>query len=155
MSEFSRGDTRSDWQAEAGVRPSPPGERPTGWAGLLVFAGVMLALLGLLQLMAGLTALFREDFYAVGSSGLLIHVSYDVWGWGLLALGAVSIFAASLLLRGNMFGRVLAAIIAVVSAVFHLAFLSAYPWWSVVAIAFNVFVLYAITAHGAELKSRR
>jgi hypothetical protein len=154
MSGYSRGDTRSDWQAEAGIHPPRPGERATGWAGFLAFAGVMLAILGLFQLMSGLTALFREDFYAVGPSGLVVQVSYDAWGWGLLALGAVSIFAAALLLRGNMFGRVLAGIIAVVSSLFHLAFLNAHPWWSVLAIAFNVVVLYAIAMHGSELKAR-
>jgi hypothetical protein len=43
----------------------------------------------------------------------------------------------------------------VVSVLVHLAFLPAYPWWSVLAIGFNVLVLYAITMHGAELKSAR
>jgi len=155
MSEFERGNTRSDWQAEAGVPATRSSERPTGWAQYLVFAGVMLAVLGVFQLMAGLTALFREDYYAVGSSSLLIHVSYDAWGWALLALGAVSIVAAALLLRGNLAGRVLAGAVACLSTLFHLAFLHAYPLWGALAIGFNVLVLYAITVHGGELKDRR
>jgi hypothetical protein len=67
----------------------------------------------------------------------------------------VAVVAAGLLLRGNVVGRVMAGIIAVVSVLVHLAFLPAYPWWSVLAIGFNVLVLYAITMHGAELKSTR
>jgi hypothetical protein len=152
MSEFSRGDTRSDWQAEADIRAPRPGDRPTGWARWLVFAGVMLGALGLLQAMAGLTALFNDQFYVVPSRSLLIKVDYDAWGWALLVLGVLSLVAAYLLLRGNLVGRVLAGILAVGSVLFHFAFASAYPWWSVLAIGFNVLVIYAITMHGAELK---
>lgn len=152
MSEFSRGDTRSDWQAEARVRAPGPGERPTGWARWLVFAGVMLGALGLLQAMTGLTALFDDGFFVVRSDKLLITVDYDYWGWAHLTLGVVAIIAAFLLLRGNVVGRVLAGVIAVASILLHLAFLPAYPWWSVLAIGFNVLVIYAVTMHGAELK---
>jgi hypothetical protein len=155
MSEFSRGDTRSDWQAEAGVRATRPGERPTGWAQYLVFAGVILAVVGLFQVMAGLTALFNDDVFAVRAGSLLVTVNYDVWGWFFLVLGVAAVVAGSLLLRGNLAGRLLAAIVAGVSILLHLAFLQAAPLWAAVTIAFNILVIYAVTAHGAELKSDR
>jgi hypothetical protein len=34
----------------------------------------------------------------------------------------------------------------------NLAFISAYPVWSVMVIALDVIVIYAITVHGHELK---
>ena len=46
---------------EAGVREPRPGERPTGWGAWLVFAGVMLAVVGLLHAMTGLTALLNDE----------------------------------------------------------------------------------------------
>jgi hypothetical protein len=150
----ARSDMRSDWQAEAGIRPPRPGERPTHWAGWLVFAGVMLAIVGLFEAMAGLTALFNDDYFVVPSASLVVSVDYTYWGWVHLALGAVALVAGYLLLRGNMVGRILATVIAGVNVVVHFVFLEAYPWWSVVAIAFNISVIYAITMHGAELKSR-
>jgi hypothetical protein len=155
MPEYSRSDTRTDWQAQAGVHAPRPGERPTGWAGWLVFAGIMLAVVGLFQAMTGLTALLDDGFFVVRSDSLIISVDYTYWGWAHLVLGTVAVVAAGLLLRGNVVGRVMAGIIAVVSVLVHLAFLPAYPWWSVLAIGFNVLVLYAITMHGAELKSTR
>ncbi len=149
----SRSDTRTNWQAEAGVRPAVPGEGPTGWAGLLVFAGVMMALGGLLHALAGLTALFDDGYLAVGSESLIVSVDYDVWGWAHVLVGVGAIVAAALLLRGIMAGRVMGVVIAAVSASLHFAFLPAYPWWSVLAIGFDVLVIYALSMHGAELKS--
>jgi hypothetical protein len=151
---MSRSDMRSDWQAEAGARPSRPGDRPTGWAGWIVFAGVMLAVVGLLEAIAGLTALFGDDYFVVRSDALIVSVDYSTWGWMHLAQGAVALVAAFLLLRGNMVGRILATVIAGVNVLVNFAFVDAYPWWSIVAIALNVLVIYAIAAHGAELKSR-
>jgi hypothetical protein len=145
----------SNWQAESGIHPPGPGERPTGWAGYLTFAGVMLAVVGLFQFMTGLTALLNDDFFVVRSDSLLVTVDFDVLGWILLVLGAVAIVTSSLLLRGNVVGRVLAGIIAGASVLLHLAVLQAYPLWGVLAIAFNVLVIYAVTMHGGELTSSR
>jgi hypothetical protein len=150
----ARSGMQSDWQAEAGIRPPGPGERPSHWGGWIVFAGVMLGVVGLFEAMTGLTALFNDDYFIVPSSSLIVSVDYTYWGWAHIALGVVSIVAAYLLLRGNMVGRVLAAVIAGVNVLVHFTFLEAYPWWSVLAIAFNILVIYAITTHGAELKSR-
>lgn len=148
--------TRSEanWQAQSRVHEVDVGRR-TGWAGWVTFAGVMLALLGLFHVMAGFSALFQDEVFAVRPSGLLVHVSYDTWGWVHILLGVVAIAAASLLLRGNMVGRVLAVVIASLSALANLAFLNANPWWAVLAIAFNVIVIFAVTVHGGELKNRR
>jgi hypothetical protein len=147
--------TRSNWQAEAGVRAPLPGERPTGWGSLLVFAGVMLAVVGLFQAMTGLTALLNDEILVVRSDSLIVSLDYTYWGWVHLLLGAVALVASYLLLRGNMVGRVVATAIAVVNTLVSFAFLPAQPWWSLLTIAFNVVVIYAITTHGAELKSRR
>jgi hypothetical protein len=151
----TRDDTRSNWQAEAGVRAPRPGERPAGWGSLLVFAGVMLAVVGLFQAMTGLTALFNDEILVVRSDALIVALDYTYWGWVHLLLGAVALVASYLLLRGNMVGRVVATVIAVVNVLVSFAFLPAQPWWSLLTIAFNVVVIYAITTHGAELKSRR
>ena len=146
---------RSDWQAEAGSRPPRPGERPAGWGSLLVFAGVMLAVVGVFQAMVGLTALLDDEILVVRSDALIVSADYTYWGWAHILLGTVAVVAAYLLLRGNMVGRVMATVIAVVNALVNFTFLPAQPLWSLLMIAFNVVVIYAITTHGAELQSRR
>ena len=146
---------RSDWQAEAGARAVRPGERPAGWGSLIVFAGVMLGVVGLFQAMTGLSALFNDEIFAVRSDALIVTLDYTVWGWVHLLIGAVELVASFLLLRGNMVGRVVATVIAAANVLVSFAFLPAHPWWGLLTIAFNVAVIYAITTHGAELKSRR
>jgi hypothetical protein len=126
----------------------------SGWANWVVFAGVMLIVLGFFQAIEGLTALFRDSYYAVRPGGLVLHVDYTVWGWTHLILGAVALLAGAGLLRGNLAARVVGVALAVVSAIVNLAFIAASPVWSVLVIVLDVIVIYAIVVHGGELKRR-
>jgi hypothetical protein len=63
-------------------------DEPTGWAGWVVFAAVMLIMLGTFQIIEGLVALFDDGFYLVRSNGLVVDVDYNTWGWVHLAIGA-------------------------------------------------------------------
>jgi hypothetical protein len=145
----------ANWQAEAHVGAYGYDDRRTGWAAWITFAGVLLVLLGLFAVMEGVTALVHEDFYVVRPEALLVAVDYTVWGWVHLVLGVVGILAGAGLVRGNRVACVVAVVWAVVSALVHLAFLPAYPIWSVMVIAFNVLVVYAVTVHGQEVAPAR
>jgi len=146
---------QSNWQAQAGIGPGQRGERATGWAAWISFAAVMLAVVGVLQVMQGLAALIDDGFYVVGRSGLVVDVDYTVWGWTHLLLGALAILVSAGLLAGNTLARIVGVGIAMVSAIVNLVFLPAYPWWSSLVIVFDVLVIYGLTAHGAEMKHRR
>jgi len=129
------------------------GPPATGWAGWVVFGGVMLIVLGLFQAVQGLVALFDDGFYLARPNGLVINVDYNTWGWFHLVLGIVAALTGVGLLAGNMAARVVGVIIAIISAVANLAFIAAYPVWSTIVIAIDVIVIYAIIVHGRELKS--
>lgn len=141
-------------QASAPYSHHPPGStprEPTAWTGWVVFAGVMLMMLGAFQVIQAIVALFDDGFYLVRPSGLAVHVDYNAWGWTHLIIGGVAIVSGLGLLVGNMAARVIGVIAAVVSAIVNLAFLSAYPVWSALVIALDVIVIYAIVVHGGEL----
>ncbi|MCW2803335.1 MAG: Membrane protein [Propionibacteriaceae bacterium] len=123
----------------------------TGWLGWILFAGVMMIVLGIFHAMAGLVALFHDDYYVVRSDGLVVTLSYTGWGWIHLILGVVVITAGVALFQGHMWSRIVAVVVAVVSAVGNLAFLSASPVWSAIMIAVDILVIYALTAHGREI----
>jgi hypothetical protein len=146
---------QSNWQAQAGIGPGQRGERATGWAAWISFAAVLLAVVGVLQIMQGLSALIDDGFYVVRESGLVVNVDYSVWGWAHLLLGVLAILVAAGLLAGNTLARVVGVVIAMVSAIVNIAFLPAYPWWSTLVIVFDVLVIYGLTAHGGEMKHRR
>jgi hypothetical protein len=137
-----------------GAQPRPE-ENVSGWTGWIVFAGVMAILLGTFQIIEGLTALFRHSYYFVSQNHLLVHVNYTAWGWTHLILGILIVVTGFGLLAGLMWARVIGVILAILSAIVNLGFLPAYPIWSTLMIAFNVILIYAITAHGHELKNER
>lgn len=143
-----------------GGRPDPATEfvyggppAATGWAGWVVFAGVLMILLGAFHAIEGVVALLRDEVYLVRPGGLVVHVSYTTWGWLHLVLGIVAALTGLGLLAGNIVARIVGVGIAVLSAIVNLAFVSAQPVWSVVVIALDVVIIYAITVHGRELNS--
>jgi hypothetical protein len=168
MSETNLGPTVPQQSAPQGAAPRAaqqpaPGRRaerepepePTGWIGWIAFAATMMIMLGIFHAFQGLIALFQDNYYLVGKSGLTIHMDFTAWGWTHLVLGLVVIGAGVGLLSGQMWARVVGVGVALLSAVVNIAFLSAYPIWSTMMIAFDVLVIWALTVHGAEMKAVR
>jgi hypothetical protein len=125
----------------------------TGWVGWIVFAGTMMLLLGVFHMFEGLIALFRHAEVFFPTSGLTIQVSYTQWGWLQLIAGAL-VFAAGLgLFTGRMWARVLGVILVGVSALVNFAWATTFPVWSITLLAIDLFVIYALIAHGAEMKA--
>jgi hypothetical protein len=123
----------------------------TGWSAWALFAGVMMILLGMIQALEGLVALFNDDWYAVNSKGLVLSVSYTTWGWVHLIIGVVIVAAGGAVLNGRVWGRVIGVVLAMLSVMANLAFITAYPAWSIIVIAIDIFVIYALCVHGDEL----
>ena len=132
--------------------PSYTSSERTGWAGWAVFAGVMLVLVGAFQAIDGLVALFKDEVYVVRPNGLVVNVDYTAWGWVHLLLGIVLIAAGAAIFSGRVWGRTLGVIAAIISAVLNFAYIAAYPVWSILIIAVDVLVIYALIAHGGELR---
>jgi len=148
----SRGQEQISPTPATGHRMAPPQE-PTGWVGWVVFAAMIMVMVGAFQAIAGLTALFNSSYFVVTENNLLINVDYTAWGWVHLALGVIALAAAFGLLAGQMWARVVGIAMALASAVVNLAFISAYPLWSIMVITLDVIVIYAIAAHGREMQS--
>jgi hypothetical protein len=124
----------------------------TGWVGWVVFAGFMLVLVGSFHVVQGLVAVFRDEVFLVGPKGLVLNVDYTAWGWTHIVGGALAILVGACLLAGQMWARVVAVIVAMLSAIANIIFLPAYPIWSTIMIAIDVLVIWAITVHGSEIK---
>ena len=128
-------------------------QEPTAWVGLIVFGGIMMLMMGGFQIIQGFVALFNDEYYLVTRNGLIVTLDYTTWGWTHLIIGLIAVGAGIGVLLGQMWARVVGIIIAVVSALANIAFLSAYPVWSTIVIATDVLVIYALTVHGREVKS--
>ena len=138
-------------------QPSPgqPGyDAYSGWVGWIAFAGTIMAMLGTFHIIQGLVALFNDDYYLVGRSGLVINVNYTAWGWVHL-IGGIILRRRLRVFPGQIWARVVGVILALVSAIVNVGFLAAYPLWSLMMIALDVIVILALTVHGSEMRSDR
>ena len=124
----------------------------TGWVGWIMFAGTMMMFLGGFHMFVGLVALFRHTEIAFPTSGLTIQVSFTQWGWLQIIAGALVFVAGLGLFTGRMWARVLGVILVAISAFVNFAWATIYPVWSITLLAIDFFVLYALIAHGAEMK---
>jgi hypothetical protein len=128
-------------------------QRPSGWVGMIVFAGVILMLAGTFQAMMGLVALFDSSYYLVGSSRLAVEVDYTVWGWVHLVLGCAGILAGLGVLGGRTWARVAGIGLAVLALIVNVTFIPAYPVWSILLIVVDIIIIYALAVHGREIRS--
>lgn len=127
----------------------------TGWTGWVRFAGVILIINGVFSGLQGLVAITGPDTYYLATPGTLFIFDAKGWGWWNLALGVLLILIAVALISGATWARVAGVVIAGVSAVVQLMLIPAQPWWSVIVIAMDVLIIYAIIAHGEELKAEQ
>jgi hypothetical protein len=118
--------------------------RRNGFAtGLTALAGVMLMLSGLWTFLSGLAAIIRSTFFVVIPS-YAFNMSVGAWGWWHLILGIV-VFAAGLgLFTDRTWARVVGVVLAAFSAVWNFIYLPYTPVWSIVVIALDVFVIWAL-----------
>jgi hypothetical protein len=134
---------------------SPEAAEPTGWVGWIVFAATLMVITGAFQAIEGLVALFKDTYYVVGKNDLVVQVDYTTWGWVHLIAGVLVALAGVGLFTGRMWARVVAVVVASLSMLLNFAFIAAYPVWCTMIIALNVFVIYAVCAHGSEMKAAR
>jgi hypothetical protein len=130
---------------------SRAGKNTSGWAtGFILFAGLMMIMVGIWQALQGLVAIFENEFY-VATRNYLFQFDATTWGWIHLIMGLLVAFAGFGLLSGRTWARVVAITLAVLSAIANFLWLPYYPFWAMLIIAVDIFVIWAIAAHGREL----
>jgi hypothetical protein len=135
-----------------GRSPAAMSTDASGWVGWTLFAAVIMLLVGGFHVIQGLVALFKDDYYVVGTSGLVLNVSYTAWGWIHIVGGVIVVAAGISLFTGKMWARVLGTAMACVSAIVNVGFLSAYPIWSAMMIAMDIAIIMALTVHGTAME---
>jgi hypothetical protein len=142
-------------QAAPQYRSSGRTEEASGWAvGFILFAGIMMIMAGSFQALAGLVALFENEFY-VATRNYLFQFDATSWGWIHLLVGLIVAFAGFAVMAGRTWGRVVGITLAVVSAVVNFAFIPYYPFWALTVIALDIFVIWALAAHGRDVVADR
>jgi hypothetical protein len=128
--------------------------RITGWVGWVWFAALMMILTGAFNIIYGLVAILRSTFFLETPNNTLLF-NLSAWGWIHLILGILLVVAGFAVIAGQTWARAVAVILAMVNAITQMLLFSAYPWWSLLAIAIDVLVIYALIVHGRESEEVR
>ncbi|WP_239513785.1 hypothetical protein [Streptosporangium sp. 'caverna'] len=128
--------------------------RVTGWIGWVWFAALMMILTGAFNIIYGLVAILRSTFFLETPNNTLLF-NLSAWGWIHLILGILLVVAGFAVIAGQTWARAVAVILAMVNAITQMLLFSAYPWWSLLAIAIDVLVIYALIVHGRESEEVR
>ena len=126
---------------------------PSAWVGWVVFAGTMAVIVGIFTAIQGLVALFDDQYFVVAKGELLL-LDFTAWGWIHLLVGLILVLVGFGIIRGAPWGLVAGVVLAGVNAILQLGFLAAYPVWSILIIALDVVVIYALIVHGREMADR-
>lgn len=116
----------------------------------LLFAGIMMAMIAVLNIIYGIAAIGDSHFFVDDQAYILSNLS--TWGWITLAIGAIQLVAAFSIWNGHQFGRWLGIIVASASAIAALLSIPAYPFWSLAIFAVDILVIYALAAYGGRGK---
>ena len=128
------------------------GKATSGWAvGFILFAAIMMIMVGLFQALQGLIAIFENEFY-VTTRNYIFQFDATTWGWIHLLVGLLVAFAGYGLLSGKTWARVVALTLAVLSAITNFLFIPYYPFWALLLITLDIFVIWAIAAHGGDMR---
>jgi hypothetical protein len=123
----------------------------SGWTGWIAFAGIMMVISGALNALYGLIALLNDDWVVWTNRGSL-YLDISNWGWIHLGIGIVVLISGIGVFSGNILARTVGVIAATISLIANFFFIPAYPIWAVTVVVINGLVIWALTAHGAEMR---
>ena len=133
---------------ESRGRHGPPmGGGPGGPA---AFAGVLLMLVGVLDVVQGLVAVTSGSFFTVKSE-YLSGADPSGWGWAHLVLGIAAAVAGAALFRGADWARGVAVIVATIGMFVNFLWIPYYPAGAIVLVGMNIFVMWAAFAHTRDI----
>ena len=123
----------------------------SGWTGWIAFAGVMMIIAGSLNLFYGIVAAVNDE-WVVWSNRASVYLDISQWGWVHIVLGAIVLLAGFGVFSGNILARTVGVVVATVSLLVNFLFIPAYPVWAITVIVVDLLVIWALTAHGAEMR---
>ena len=117
----------------------------SGWAvGGISFAAIMMLMIGSFQVIAGLAAIFNDEFFVV-TRNYTFDLDVTAWGWIHLILGILLFIAGWGLFGRKLWAGMFAIVLALLTAIENFFFIPYYPWWSLLIIAVCIWVMWALT----------
>ena len=117
------------------------------WAhGIAVFAGVIMIVGGAFQAVEGLAGIVHDQ-WLVALPNYIYAFDLTLWGWLHLLVGLGLLAIGIFVLRGATWARFAGMIVAAISAILNFVWLPYSPWWSLMVIAIDVLVIWALATY--------
>ena len=116
--------------------------------GMVVFAAVLLGMLGIFNLIDGIAAVARSSVF-IGNAHYVFG-DLRTWGWVALILGGLQALASIGVLAGNQVARWTGVALIGLNSIGQMLFIPAYPFWSLMIIAVDVVALWGLCAYGSR-----
>lgn len=120
----------------------PMTREPSGW---VIFAAVMMLLIGFLNFFYGLAAVVNDDVVVVGGEGAII-ADLTTWGWVTMILAVILVFTAYGLFAGAEWARWAGVLFVTLNAIEQVWIFPAAPLWAFIVILLDVIIIYNLTA---------
>jgi hypothetical protein len=116
--------------------------------GLVAFASVVLAVVGIFNLIYGIAAVANAHVFVANAR----YVFGDLrsWGWVTLIIGVLQLIAAAGVLTGNQLARWYGVFVVSLSAIAMMFFIPAYPFWALMIIAVDIVAIYGLCAYASR-----
>ena len=119
----------------------------SGWTtGFVLFAGVMMMLIGTFHALTGFAAILENEFFVVGPR-YAYELDVTAWGWLHLIYGVIVAVAGWQVFNGATWARIVGITLASLSAVANFFFIPYQPVWAILMIALAVLVIAALSAY--------
>jgi hypothetical protein len=126
------------------ARGRQSGSLDTRWAtGFALAAASIMIMAGVFQALEGLAAVIKGDFF-VRAGAYPYDIDVTTWGWIHLVVGIVLVAAGASIVTGAVWARATGILVACLSAVANFLFIPYYPFWSILIIALDVVVIWAL-----------
>jgi hypothetical protein len=116
--------------------------------GLVLFAGVLLLVIGFWNLIYGISALAKSSVFVANAH--FVFGDLRTWGWITLIIAALQLLAGIGVMTGNQAARWAGIVLVGLNAINQMFFIPAYPFWSLMIIAFDIVALYGLCAYGSK-----
>ena len=116
--------------------------------GLVIFAAVLLGLVGVLNLIDGIAAIANSHVFVANAH--YVFANLRTWGWITLIIAVLQLLAAAGVVAGNQLARWFGVAVLGLSAIDQMFFLPAYPFWSLTIIAVDIVALWGLCAYGSR-----
>jgi hypothetical protein len=116
--------------------------------GLVLFAGVLLLVIGFWNLIYGISALAKSSVFVANAH--YVFGDLRTWGWITLIIAALQLLAGIGVMTGNQAARWAGIVLVGLNAINQMFFIPAYPFWSLMIIAVDIVALYGLCAYGSE-----